>query len=115
MDIPNLPGLDIAGAVARLGLDYSDLHDMLAGLPASLNEYFDAAEAAVKSGDVAATRSAAHSISGLSGNFGLPQVRTAAHDMEQAARENRAADLPALLEALRGPLAQACDSLGKLP
>lgn len=113
-DIPTLPGLDIAGAVSRLGLEYDDLREMLAGLPPSLNEYFAAAEAAVKGGDAAGTRAAAHSLSGLSGNFGLPAVREAAHALELAAKEGRADELPALLDALRAPLATACDSLGKL-
>lgn len=115
MDIPPLPGLDLADAVSRLGLDYEDLRDMLAGLPASLNEYFAAAEAAVGAGDTGAVRIAAHSISGVAGNFGIPEVRTAARALEAAAKENRRAELPALLEALRAPLAIACESLGRLP
>lgn len=114
-NIPDLPGLDIAGAVSRLGIDYEDLRDMFASLPASLREYLVAAESAVKAGDCAAVRVAAHSISGVSGNFGLPDVRTAAQELEHAAKEGRAAELPALLAALRSPVDIACDSLGKLP
>lgn len=114
-DIPVLPGLDIAGTVSRLGLEYEDLREMFAGLPASLNEYFVAAEAAVTGGDAGAARVAAHSLSGLSGNFGLPAVREAAHTLEIAAKEGRMGELPALLEALRAPLDIACDSLGRLP
>ena len=114
-NIPDLPGLDITGAVARLGIDYEDLRDMFASLPPSLRGYFAAAEKAVQTGDCAAVRAAAHSISGMSGNFGLPDVRAAAHELELAAKEGRVAELPALLAALRSPVDIACDSLGKLP
>lgn len=63
-------------------------------------------------GDLGVVRETAHSLKGSSANLRLKEISTAAAAIEQAAKEGRAADVPARLEELERVVTR---SFGVLP
>jgi HPt (histidine-containing phosphotransfer) domain-containing protein len=112
--LPEIPGVDIRGTLARMGLDYEDIHEILVRLPESLRQSLADAEVGVAAGDSAAVRHAAHTLAGLAANFGVNRVQAAAKALELAARDNRAAEFQPLLDALRPTVEEAASGLSKL-
>jgi two-component system sensor histidine kinase/response regulator len=108
-----LDGIDIAGAIDRLGLDFSTLKRMLLrygdGQPAML----EAVRTAVASGDGAAVARHAHTIAGASGNLGADTLRAAAKALEHAAREGGTDFAPLLadLEAKADVVRRSIDTM----
>jgi CheY-like chemotaxis protein/HPt (histidine-containing phosphotransfer) domain-containing protein len=126
-DSPRLDGIDVAGSLTRLGLEFETFRRMLVRFADSQGATIDALRAAVASGDSAAAARHAHAIAGASGNLGAEGLHAAAKALERAGRaDNRdlahlLADLEAKaavvfrsVDTLRGPIAPAATEPGQV-
>jgi two-component system sensor histidine kinase/response regulator len=93
---PALEGIDVAGALQRLGLDRVSLERMLLRYGDSQGQMIGALQVAVADGDGAEAARHAHAIAGAAGNLGADALRAAAKALEHAGRDGRT-DLAALL------------------
>jgi len=84
---PRLEGIDVAGSVERLGLEFDTLRRMLVRFADTQPATLDALRAAVAAGDPAAVARHAHAIAGASGNLGADALRAAAKALEHSGRE----------------------------
>jgi two-component system sensor histidine kinase/response regulator len=96
---PGLDGIDVHGAIRRLGIDRPSLERMLLRFAEGQGETLEALRAAVGAGDGKAAARHAHAIAGAAGNLGADGLRAAAKELEQAGTDGRA-DLSALLAAV---------------
>jgi signal transduction histidine kinase/ligand-binding sensor domain-containing protein/CheY-like chemotaxis protein/HPt (histidine-containing phosphotransfer) domain-containing protein len=85
----SLDGIDITGALQRLGVDFDTLRRMLVRFGDGQKSTLDALRADVASGDAAAAARRAHGIAGAAGNLGVGALRDAAKALEHAARSGR--------------------------
>jgi two-component system sensor histidine kinase/response regulator len=112
--LPVLEGIDVAGAVWRLGVPFESLRAMLLRFAENEGRTLEALGAAVEAQDAAAASRHAHAISGAAGNLGADRLREAAKALENAARggetqlssllrvvEERAAVVFSSIESLR--------------
>ena len=88
-DGPTLDGIDIAGSLERLGLDFETFRRMLLRFADGQPAVVEALRAAVSCGDSAAAARHAHAIAGASGNLGADALRAAAKALERAGRDGR--------------------------
>ena len=123
-DVGTVAGIDVAGALRRLGLDYETFKRMLVRFADTQGPTLDALRSAVAVGDTAAAARHAHAIAGASGNLGADALRVAAKAIEGAGHdagdrlpqllgelESRAAVVFRSIDSLRGvPLPAAADS-----
>ena len=116
VELPRLPGIDVADALRRLGLPLDSLVGILRrfgpSLAATLRELRDAVAAA----DAPATRRVAHALAGAAGNLGAGPLREAAKALELAARDGEVARFAGLLQAVEAEataVAGAIASLGE--
>jgi two-component system, sensor histidine kinase and response regulator len=112
-DSPMLEGIDVAGSLARLGLEFETFRRMLVRFADSQAATIDALRAAVASGDSAAVARHAHAIAGASGNLGAEGLHAAAKALERAGREGSKdlAQLLADLEARTAVVFRSIDTL----
>ena len=110
---PRLEGIDVAGSLARLGLEFETFRRMLVRFADGQGATIDALRAAVASGDSAAAARHAHAIAGASGNLGAEGLHAAAKALERAGRaDNRdLAHLLADLEARAAVVFRSVDTL----
>jgi two-component system sensor histidine kinase/response regulator len=92
---PQLEGIDVAGSLERLGLEFESFQRMLIRFADSQGTTLEALRTAVASGDSAAAARHAHAIAGAAGNLGADGLRAAAKALEHAGRDGRT-DLAAL-------------------
>jgi PAS domain S-box-containing protein len=111
---PMLDGIDIAGAIARLGLDFETLRRMLVRFADGQGATFDALRAAVAASDGEAAAKHAHAIAGSSGNLGADALRAAAKALERAGREGSVNQLAPLLGDLEAAAAIVWRSIDTL-
>ena len=110
---PTLEGIDVAGSLERLGLEFDSFKRMLIRFADGQGATLDALRAAVTSNDCAAVARHAHAIAGASGNLGADGLRAAAKALEHAGREN-SNDLAGLwteLEARAAVVLRSIDTL----
>jgi PAS domain S-box-containing protein len=115
-DIPTLEGIDVAGSLERLGLEFETFRRMLVRFADSKDATFDALRAALAAGDGDAAARHAHAIAGASGNLGANDLRAAAKALEHAGRDGEK-DLAALhrdLEARAAVVFQSIDRLRRV-
>jgi two-component system, sensor histidine kinase and response regulator len=111
--LPALPGLNIDGALARLGVGFDALKRMLLryadGQPKTLGDL----RAALAAGDAPGTARHAHALAGAAGNLGADTLREAAKALEHAAREGRGGldGLAARVEDLAATVSSSIDAL----
>jgi two-component system, sensor histidine kinase and response regulator len=86
---PALEGIDVGGAVRRLGLPFESLRPMLLRFADGQRKTLEELRAAVTAGDGAAARRHAHALAGAAGNLGADGLREAAKALELAARDGR--------------------------
>ena len=113
-DAPRLDGIDVEGALGRLGLDFPSLARMLVRFADGQGSTLVALRAAVQAGDAAEAARHAHALAGAAGNLGADALRAAAKALEQAGREGRAGELAALhaeLEPRAAVVFRSIDSL----
>jgi two-component system sensor histidine kinase/response regulator len=112
-DIPSLEGIDVAGSLERLGLEFSSFRRMLIRFADSKDAAFEPLRTAVAVSDCAAVARHAHAIAGASGNLGADDLRAAAKALERAGR-NGEKDLAALHHDLETRAAVVFDSIDSL-
>src|SRR5262249_47539375 len=83
-DAPTLEGIDVAGSLQRLGLEFENLKRMLIKFADTLGPMLDALRSAVAVIDYAAVARHAHAIAGAAGNLGADDLREAAKALERA-------------------------------
>ena len=112
-----LEGIDVAGSLQRLGLEYDTFKRMLVRFADSQLSTFDALRSAVDAGDGAAAARHAHAIAGASGNLGADGLRAAAKALERAGNEGGEALTPLLaeLEGRAAVVFRSIDTLRNLP
>jgi two-component system sensor histidine kinase/response regulator len=111
---PTLEGIDVAGSLPRLGLDFETFRRVLIRFADGQGATLDALRAAVASRDGAAVARHAHAIAGASGNLGADGLRAVAKTLEHAGREGREEDLLPLLGELETRAAVVFDSIDTL-
>jgi two-component system sensor histidine kinase/response regulator len=84
-----LEGIDVAGSLERLGLEFATFRRMLIRFADGQGAMLDALRAAVAAGDSSAAAKHAHAIAGAAGNLGAETLRAAAKALERAGREGR--------------------------
>jgi signal transduction histidine kinase/CheY-like chemotaxis protein/HPt (histidine-containing phosphotransfer) domain-containing protein len=93
---PLLEGIDVQGALDRLGLEFASLRKILIRFADGQGRTLDELRAAVARRDPAAAARHAHAIAGAAGNLGATQLRAAAKALELTARDG-GSDLGQLL------------------
>jgi CheY-like chemotaxis protein/HPt (histidine-containing phosphotransfer) domain-containing protein len=83
-DVPALEGIDVAGSLQRLGLEFDNLKRMLIRFADSLGPMLHALRTSVTAADYAAVARHAHGIAGASGNLGADDLRETAKALERA-------------------------------
>jgi two-component system sensor histidine kinase/response regulator len=112
-----LEGINVAGALARLGIGAEALRRMLIRFADGQRATVADLRAAVDAGDAGAAAKAAHALAGAAGNLGADELREAAKSLEGAARSGEL-DLGALtarVEHLAGVAFRSIDSLRPAP
>jgi PAS domain S-box-containing protein len=80
----DLPGVDVASALDRLGGDHPLYHRLLANLLREWDDAFTALDAAAERGDLITVRRTAHTLKGSSATLGVLPLATEAATLEQA-------------------------------
>ncbi len=108
-----LPGLNVEGALARLGIGFESLQRMLVRFADGQPRTVANLRVAVDAGDAAAAAAHAHALAGAAGNLGADTLREGAKALELAARSGSAdlADLAARVERLAAVVFQSIDAL----
>jgi signal transduction histidine kinase/DNA-binding response OmpR family regulator/HPt (histidine-containing phosphotransfer) domain-containing protein len=110
---PLLEGIDVSGALSRLGLGFDALQRMLIRFADGQPRMIADLRGAVAAGDADAAAKAAHALAGAAGNLGADPLREAAKALETAARAGTR-DLGALasrVEALAAVVLRSIDAL----
>jgi PAS domain S-box-containing protein len=97
--LPVLAGIDVVGAVRRLGMPFEDLRPVMLRFADGQRKTLEALRGAVAAGDATAARHHAHALSGAAGNLGADALREAARALELAASDGRS-DLAGLFRAV---------------
>jgi PAS domain S-box-containing protein len=97
--LPDLPGVDVTGALGRLGGDQALYHRLLASLLRDWDDAFTALDVAVEGGDFVAIRRIAHTLKGTSATLGVLPLAAEAATLEKAIGEG---DRSAVASAVRG-------------
>jgi two-component system sensor histidine kinase/response regulator len=84
---PVVPGVDLAGAVRRLGMSFDNLRPVLIRFADSERKTLERLRAAVAKGDAAEARRHAHALAGAAGNLGADKLHQAARTLESAAEQ----------------------------
>jgi PAS domain S-box-containing protein len=96
-----LEGIDVAGSLRRLGLEYETFKRMLVRFADTQGPTLDALRSAVAAGDGATAARHAHAIAGSSGNLGADALRAAAKAIERTGNEGKDGLAPLLAELER--------------
>jgi two-component system sensor histidine kinase/response regulator len=91
-----LEGIDVAGAVSRLGIPFERLKYLMLRFADSQQETLKKLQAAADAGDVSEARLQAHALAGAAGNLGASELHQAARGLEAAATQGHT-DLTQLL------------------
>ena len=112
-DVPALEGIDVAGSLQRLGLEFDNLKRMLIRFADSLGPMLNALRTSVTAADYAAVARHAHGIAGASGNLGADDLGETAKALERAgnARAQNVSTLAAELELRAAVVLRSIESL----
>ena len=111
--IPELPGLDIHGAIQRLGLPWKTFKKMLLHLAKTLPKTHNELREAMDQEEWEPARRHAHSIAGSSGNLSADDLSKTAKALEMAIK-NREGDFEALYSSMLSELKQVLASINSL-
>jgi len=115
--LPVLEGIDVEGAVRRLGLPFDVLRKMLIRFADGQRQTFDELRAAVETGDPVGAARHAHAIAGSARNLGAESLREAAKALEKAGRDGQAelGELYRVVEEHAAVVFRSIDSLRAPP
>jgi PAS domain S-box-containing protein len=111
--VPVLMGIDVAGAVRRLGIPFENLRPVLLRFADGQRKTLESLRGAVTTGDAAAARQHAHALAGAAGNLGAEGLREAARALELVASQGSSdlADLFRVVEERAGIVFESIESL----
>jgi two-component system sensor histidine kinase/response regulator len=111
--LPELTGIDIAGAVRRLGIPFDRLRPMLLRFADGQRQTLEKLRAAIDAADTSEARNQAHALAGAAGNLGADELCQAARTVERAAVAGNAdlAELFRQVEVRAAAVFQAIESL----
>jgi PAS domain S-box-containing protein len=95
---PTLEGINVAGSLERLGIEFASLQRMLLRFGDGQGPTLEALRAAVAAGDASAVARHAHTIAGAAGNLGADKLRAAAKTLERAGRDGNTDFAPLLAD-----------------
>jgi HPt (histidine-containing phosphotransfer) domain-containing protein len=95
---------DYAGSLCRMGNDQELFQEMVGLLRADAPPLLSAIRAAQSDGDAPRLQRAAHTLKGLSANFGAQRAVTAAETVEKLAKAHQSAGMPAAISELEESL-----------
>jgi CheY-like chemotaxis protein/HPt (histidine-containing phosphotransfer) domain-containing protein len=87
--VPVLEGIDVAGAVRRLGIPFERLRPVLLRFLDGQRQTLESLRSAVGAGDPVAARKHAHALAGAAGNLGADDLRQSARALELAAAQEK--------------------------
>jgi len=99
--VPDLPSVDVTGALGRLGGDQALYHRLLANLLREWDDAFTALDLAVESGDLVTIRRIAHTLKGTSATLGVLPLAAEAATLEKATGEGDRAALSSVVRGMR--------------
>ena len=114
VELPQVHGVNVAEAVARLGLPWIMLKAILGKLATALPERLAEVRRALDANDLEEARRHAHSIAGAAGSAGAMKVHVRAKTLEKAVKDDQPANLEKLFSALSEELDIIVFSIGKL-
>ena len=109
--VPDIPGLDTAAALRRLGGNRKLYLDLLETFGTSYAAAAGEIRRLVAAGEFEGAERLAHTVKGLAGNIGAGGVAEAARDAETACRERRLPQLEAFLPRLEAEIGQVIRSI----
>ncbi|RLJ22108.1 hypothetical protein DJ031_01530 [bacterium endosymbiont of Escarpia laminata] len=112
--LPELPGIDTADALDRIGGNQSAYRRILRNYRDMNIDLVDRIAADIRSEELTEAAHTAHSLKGSSGNIGAKQVHQNAASVEQHCRNDRPAQALEALEKLHISLQQVIDGLTQL-
>ncbi len=112
--LPELPGIDTADALDRIGGNQSAYRRILRNYRDRNLDVVARITTNIRNEELAEAAHTAHSLKGSSGNIGATQVHQYAASVEQHCRNNQPAQALEELENLRSSLQQVIDGLAQL-
>ena len=106
-----LPGIDLPGALMRVGGNRRLLHKLLVDLVSDHGQDLLALQRALDSGDTRGAQRIAHTLKGLAGAIGAAALQRAAAALETALRYGEPADIPHALQAVQLSFTPLLDGL----
>jgi PAS domain S-box-containing protein len=108
--LPEIEGVDVAGGLRRVAGNRRLYRDLLTQFAAKQGDAGAQISAALQSGDRKLAERLAHTVKGVAGNMGIPQVQAAAEKLEKAIRQEDSS-LPVLLEEFASVLGSQVQAL----
>ncbi|MBL3590656.1 MAG: response regulator [gamma proteobacterium endosymbiont of Lamellibrachia anaximandri] len=112
--LPELPGIDTADALDRIGGNQSAYRRILGNYRDRNLDVVERITANIRNDELTESAHLAHSLKGSSGNIGAKQVHQYAASVEQHCRNDQPAHALEALENLRASLQQVIDGLAQL-
>ncbi len=109
-----MPGIDVGGAVAALGLDASAFKRILAGFQTNKIETIGQLWEAFEIKDWEIIQRLAHNLKGSGGSIGAKELQEVAGRLEFAAAKHNAEKMNDLIGAVKTALTQVFESIGKM-
>lgn len=102
---------DQSGSLRRMGDDHELFQEMVALLRADAPRWFSVVTAAQREGDPQRLQQAAHTLKGLTANFGAGRAVAAAAELERLAKSQQASGSPAAIAELEDALSELLAAL----
>ena len=106
---------DHAGSLRRMGNDPELFHEMVELLRTDAPTLLSAVQSADREGDPPRLQRAAHTLKGLSANFGAERAVAAAGEVERLAKARQSVGLPAAITELEESLDELIAALAPSP
>ncbi|MBF0588494.1 MAG: response regulator [Magnetococcales bacterium] len=110
---PEIPGVDVAAGVARMGGSVSGYLGLLRRFHEGQCDILSEINGALAAGDEEAAERLAHTLKGLSGTIGALGLAEQVRQLESAIREGSAARIEAFSKACLSALEKLCDDLAE--
>ena len=110
----DLPGIDVAEALDRLGISPGAYQRVLKAFPGGQQQTVADLGQALQTGDLARVKLLAHSLAGAGGNIGAGRLRRAARKLEQTAEQGASAQFGQLFAQLTEAFNEVTGSIDTL-
>ncbi len=110
-DLPHIPGIDVASALARVGGKKKVFENTLRKFSADFSDSPSRIGSAIEDNDMELAKHLVHALKGVSGNIGANGLFEIAQDFEKSIIEGQIDGLGGLLSRLSSSLEQVLDSI----